>query len=80
MDKPVIVEEVEKSGWPSYANEVVAVLLAAPAVAAFVFPEHVTQGFEVLAGAPTWYLTSLGVVVAAILGVKSLGPFMRRGG
>ena len=69
--------EIAKSKANSWADEWLVILFSIPLILAFVpgMEEVVANGFAQLEAMPQWYQYSLGVIVAAIFGVRSATKF-----
>jgi hypothetical protein len=57
----------------SWKDEFALVVLMAPAVGVYVWPEEVQAGFTVLASLPEWYTWLLFIAVSSSFGIKGVG-------
>lgn len=57
----------------SWKDEFALVVLMAPAIAVYIWPEEVRAGFAVLATLPEWYTWLLFIAVSSSFGIKGVG-------
>ena len=57
----------------SWKDEFALVVLMAPAVGVYIWPEEVQAGFTVLASLPEWYTWLLFIAVPSSFGIKGVG-------
>ena len=57
----------------SWKDEFALVVLMAPAVGVYIWPEEVQAGFTVLATLPEWYTWLLFIAVSSSFGIKGVG-------
>jgi len=57
----------------SWKDEFALVVLMAPAVGVYIWPEEVQAGFTVLASLPEWYTWLLFIAVSSSFGIKGVG-------
>ena len=62
----------------SWKDEFALLVLMAPAIAVYIWPEEIRAGFAVLATLPEWYTWLLFIPVSSSLGIKGVGQAAKR--